>query len=87
MAASELLALPPLPPLEWQYLGVIYGTAAKALNFLRGVWIIFPRQLGALEGRKKGRDGGGGERSLGVGLVRARTASALAAGILLKAPP
>lgn len=62
------------------------GRLPGALNFLRGVWIISPRRPGALEGREKGRGGwGGGEQSLRVGLVRARTA--LAAGTLLQAPP
>lgn len=58
------------------------GRLPGALNFLCGVWIISPRHW---RGGKRAGGWGGGERSLRVGLVRARTA--LAAGTLLQAPP
>lgn len=83
---SELLASPPLPPLEWQYLGVIYGTTARGLKFSTWGLDNFPQAAWSTGGEGKGQGGwGGGEQSLRVGLVRARTA--LAAGTLLQAPP
>lgn len=55
----ELLASP-LPPLEWDNLGVICGRAAKALNLLLGAGIIFPRR--GMERERGGRKRGGGCR-------------------------
>lgn len=53
----ELLASP-LPPLEWDNLGVICGRPAKALNLLLGAGIISPRR--GTERERGGRKRGGG---------------------------